>query len=124
MLVRCTKAFRDLQARTWRNVGDTWEATPTRLAEINRTRYGVMAEEITAGGPETAPAARSASKAGETRDVSEAPARAAVTPTVAELEAMTNRELVNLCVKNDVETSGRPRKAELVESLKAFYGLE
>lgn len=64
MLIRCTRAFRDLKTagKPMRKVGEEWEATPERLAEINRAGYGVMAEavETPAEPPETAHAARKA----------------------------------------------------------------
>ena len=123
MLVRCTIEFRDLKApgKPMRRVGDEWETTPERLHELRCSRYGVLAEESPDRGHEAPPAAHSAAKRGETREAVEAPAER---PTADELEGMTNRELVELCIKNDVETSGRPKKAELVSALKAFYGLE
>ena len=71
MLIRCTRAFRDLKAagKPLRAVGEEWEADASRLDEINRAGYGVMAEaveaheeavETPAGAAETAPAARKA----------------------------------------------------------------
>ena len=62
MRIRCTREFRDLSAegKPLRRVGDEWEATASRLAEINSGRYGVMAEAVRkpARGAETASAAR------------------------------------------------------------------
>ena len=64
MLIRCVKEFRDFASKgePLRKVGEEWEATPERLAEINRAGYGKMAEavETPAEQPETAPAARKA----------------------------------------------------------------
>ena len=49
MLIRCIKSFRDLKAKgkPMREVGEVWEVEPSRLAEINRTKYGLMAEAAT-----------------------------------------------------------------------------
>jgi len=62
MRIRCTREFRDLSAKgkPLRRVGDEWEATASRLAEINSGRYGVMAEAVgtAARAKETASAAR------------------------------------------------------------------
>lgn len=41
-----------------------------------------------------------------------------------DIDAMTVRQLVELCIREDVETVGRPKKAELVALLKAHYGME
>lgn len=126
MLIRCiNRDFRDLKAegRPLRRVGEEWEATPERLAEINRAGYGVMAEAA----PEAAQDAESDEDGREPARADERAAEAAPvpqTPTADELEALTNRELVELCIKNDVETKGRPKHDELVAALKAHFGLE
>lgn len=62
MLIRCTRAFRDLKTagKPLRKVGEEWEADASRLDEINRAGYGVMAEEAPAEPPETAPEPRKA----------------------------------------------------------------
>ena len=116
MLVRCTMSFRDLETpgRPMRAVGEEWEATPERLQELANSRYGVLAVEVPERAAEPARASRKAEPAAPTADA----------PTADELEAMTNRQLVELCIREGVETSGRPRKAELVAALKSFYGLE
>lgn len=124
MLIRCTIAFRDLKARTWRNVGDVWEADASRLAEINGTRYGGMAEEIVAELPETAPATRSEAEAGNTRKAAKQTGESPERPTLQELEGMNVRQLVERCIAEGVETKGRPRKAELIALLRTHYGLE
>ena len=52
MLIRCVnRGFRDLatKGKPWRKVGDVWEATPERLAQINSSHYGVMAEAVEDG---------------------------------------------------------------------------
>ena len=52
MLIRCiNREFRDLKSKgkPVRKPGDEWEAPPERLAEINRGRYGVMAEPAEPG---------------------------------------------------------------------------
>lgn len=47
MLIRCiNRPFQDLAENTWREVGDEWEGTPERVAEINSAGYGVMAEAV------------------------------------------------------------------------------
>lgn len=47
MRIRCiNRPFQDLDANEWREVGDEWEATPERLADINRAGYGAMAEAV------------------------------------------------------------------------------
>lgn len=59
MRIRCTREFRDLSAKgkPLRRVGDEWEATASRLAEINSGRYGKMAEEAPARAKERPSAA-------------------------------------------------------------------
>ena len=39
-------AFRDLGENTIRKVGETFEVTEERLAEINGTKYGVLATPV------------------------------------------------------------------------------
>ena len=114
MLVRCTKEFRDLKTpgKPMRKVGETWEATPERLKELRGSRYGVLAEEV---------AERSAEPARAPQGAVSGPRP---TPTAEELDGMTVRQLVELCIREGVETQGRPKKAELLSALKAFYGLE
>ena len=123
MLIRCINtAFRDnkTNGRPWRAIGDTWEGTPERVAEINRAGYGVMAEAVqdapedAEDGPEPAEGAERAA------DAATAPQR----PTREELGEMTVKQLVELCVLEKVETPSKPRKDQLVDALAAFYGLE
>jgi hypothetical protein len=126
MLIRCiNQDFRDLKAdgRPLRKVGDEWEATAERVAEINRAGYGIMAEavqdapeggETDESGPEPAEGEERAAEAAE------APHR----PTREELEGMTVKQLVELCVLDKVETPSKPRKDQLVDALAARYGLE
>lgn len=126
MLIRCiNRGFRDLKAdgRPLRKVGDEWEATAERVAEINRAGYGIMAEavqdapesgETAEDGPEPAEGAERAA------DAATAPKR----PTREELEGMTVKQLVELCVIEKVETPSKPRKDQLVNALAAHYGLE
>ena len=61
MLIRCIKGFKDFEAKVWRSEGDVWEASPERLAHINGTRYGKMAEvvETSQNPPEVAQEPRS-----------------------------------------------------------------
>lgn len=126
MRIRCIKAFRDNRTpgRPWREIGDEWEATPERLAAINRAGYGAMAEAVQEG----AEPAEAADDAEDGREPAEATKRAAggasAPQTVEELEAMTVRQLVELCILEGVETKGRPKHAELVAALKAHYGME
>ena len=116
MLVRCTIEFRDLKTpgKPMRRVGDEWDATPERLYELRRSRYGILAEAVEDKPAEAARAPHGA----------EAEPVGGAAPTMQELEEMTVRQLVELCIREGVETQGRPRKAELLASLKAFYGLE
>ena len=124
MRIRCiNRDFRDLKAKpkVMRRVGDEWEGTPERVAEINSAGYGVMAEAV----PD---ARRAPERAPEAPEPANAAGRAAGSVTapqsVEELEAMTNRELVELCIIEGVETEGRPRKAELVALLAEHFGME
>lgn len=48
MLIRCTRAFRDIEAGRLRDVGEEWEATAERLAAINGAGYGKLAEAVKA----------------------------------------------------------------------------
>lgn len=48
MLIRCTRAFRDIGAGRLREVGEEWEATAERLAAINGAGYGKLAEAVNA----------------------------------------------------------------------------
>ena len=105
-----------------RAVGDEWEASASRLAELGRTRYGTLAEA--AGGRETPEESASEPEPTKGRKRAAGAARAPQKPTYEELEGMTVRQLVELCILEGVETEGRPRKAELLSALKAHYGLE
>ena len=62
MLIRCVKEFRDFASKgnQLRKVGEEWEATASRLAEINSAGYGVMAEAVET--PEEQPETPSAAK--------------------------------------------------------------
>lgn len=59
MRIRCTREFRDLSAegKPIRHVGDEWEATASRLSEINSGRYGILAEAVPARATEKPSAA-------------------------------------------------------------------
>lgn len=124
MLIRCINtAFRDnaTAGRPWRAIGDEWEATPERLAAINRAGYGIMAEAV----PE---APGGAEHDGDGREPADATKRAAWDArrpqSVAELEAMTVRQLVELCVLDGVVTPSKPKKEQLVTLLAEHWGLE
>lgn len=123
MLIRCiNRPFRDLKAKCLRGIGDEWEADASRLAEINRAGYGVMAEAVEGAG--TPAEAEGGAKPAKTAKRAAEPARAPQAPTAEELEGMTVRQLVELCVLERVETPSKPRKDELVSALKSHYGLE
>lgn len=110
MIARCIREFRDLKApgKPMRRFGDEWDVTPGRLESLMSSRYGRLAEAA----PER-PAERLS-----------APQKGVRRPTVGELEEMTVRQLVELCILEGVETQGRPRKAELLAALSEHYGLE
>lgn len=46
MLIRCIRAFKDIEAGKLRDVGEEWEATAERLAAINGAGYGKLAEAV------------------------------------------------------------------------------
>lgn len=74
MLIRCiNRPFQDLVVGVWRKVGDEWEGTPERVAEINRAGYGVMAEAVepTAETPAEQPAEPTAEVAEPTAETPE-----------------------------------------------------
>lgn len=126
MLIRCiNQDFRDLKAdgRPLRKVGDEWEATAERVAEINRAGYGIMAEAVQ-DAPEGGKAAEGDPEPAEDEERAAEAAEAPQRPTREELEGMTVKQLVELCVLDKVETPSKPRKDQLVDALAARYGLE
>lgn len=48
MLIRCIRAYKDIEAGRLRDVGEEWEATAERLAAINGAGYGKLAEAVKA----------------------------------------------------------------------------
>jgi hypothetical protein len=53
MKAKAIKVFRDNKSRVMRNIGDEFEVTPERLAEINGTKYGILVEEVNESAQET-----------------------------------------------------------------------
>ena len=90
MLIRCTRAFRDLKSegRPLRAVGEVWEADEERLAELNRAGYGKLAE------PAPAPA--------EPEDLSK----------------MTKAQLLAVAEVRGVEVENSFTKARIIEALE------
>ena len=126
MLIRCINtAFRDnaTAGRPWRAIGDEWEATPERLAEINSAGYGTMAEAVQ-DAPEGGESAEDGPEPAEGAERAADAATAPQKPTREELEGMTVKQLVELCVLEKVDTPSKPRKDQLVDALAERYGLE
>ena len=46
MVIKCIKRFRDLEAGTFREEGDTFEATEERYQAINTAGYGQLVEKV------------------------------------------------------------------------------
>ena len=46
MKAKVIKKFKDLKEKKHREIGDTFEVSPTRLKEINSTRYGKLVAEV------------------------------------------------------------------------------
>lgn len=117
MLVRCVnRPFRDFEARTMRRVGDEWEATPERLAAINRAGYGIMVERAqdaacAADGTERTPMGGSAPRAPQN------------TPEEPDaLGVLTVAELRKLCDAEGVSVPSKARKADIVAALEDVRG--
>lgn len=125
MLIRCTRAFRDLKTagKPMRAVGEEWEADASRLDEINRAGYGVMAEAVQ-DAPEGVEAVEDVPEPEDEGNVASDAATAPQRPTREELEGMTVKQLVELCESAGVDAPSKPRKAELVSLLSEYYGLE
>ena len=90
---------------TWR-VGEVFEGTEAQSCELARRGY----VEFVPGTPPGAPAAPEPELGPEDA------------PTLEELEAMTVKQLVELCVENRIETPSKPRKTDLVAALALFFG--
>lgn len=45
MVVECVRAFLDLEAGEFRDVGDRFSVSADRYAEINGTKYGTLVKE-------------------------------------------------------------------------------
>lgn len=56
----CLRDFRDLKSGKSLKAGDSFEATPQRLAEINGTKYGKLAQAVERPKPTERPRARRA----------------------------------------------------------------
>lgn len=48
MKAECVRRFLDLKEGIVREVGEQFDATAERLAEINSTRYGLLAKKVRA----------------------------------------------------------------------------
>lgn len=46
MRAKATKDFKDLEAKTLRKAGETFEVTEERFKALNATRYGTLATEV------------------------------------------------------------------------------
>ena len=92
--------------RKWK-AGDVFEGTEAQSCELARRGYVEFVPGAPPGAePEPAPAPAPAAEAAPTRD---------------ELEAMTVKQLVALCVENRIETPSKPRKGDLVAALALFF---
>lgn len=93
MRIRCVKRpFVDLVENRWREVGDEWEASAERLADINSAGYGIMAEAV-----------------------QEEPEPAHETP---DLTRMTRAQLLDKAAGRGVEVPARATKADIIEALE------
>lgn len=52
MLAQCVVSFRDSEAGVLREAGERFEVSPERLEQINATKYGTLAEEVSETAPE------------------------------------------------------------------------
>lgn len=115
MLIRCiNRPFQDLAEGVWREVGDEWEGTPERVAEINRAGYGVMAEAV----PEVQEEDVQHEDAPEPAEDVERPAGVASAPQAGGLADMTVRQLTELCEERGIPVPSKPRKADLLAALE------
>jgi len=61
MWAECVTSFKDLDCGRYRDEGDVFEVTESRLRAINSTRYGQLARPVEANEPKrTAPRSRRA----------------------------------------------------------------
>ena len=67
MVIKCVKRFRDLEAGTFREKGDTFEATEERYHAINTAGYGQLVEKVDEKPSEAASEPQKATPAKTTR---------------------------------------------------------
>lgn len=54
-MIRCTTRFKDMEADCIREIGDQWETTDEREAQIVAAKYGVKVDVAPKAEPKTAP---------------------------------------------------------------------